>query len=344
LTSPLPSRRTAAAWIVSLGITVAIFAWLFSQVSPREILAAARRLRPELLVAYVALMLTGVVVRALRFWFLLRGAVPVRLLLPITLARNLFIDLLPARLGELSYVYLVVRKGGRTLEEAMASLVLTVLLDVLALGPLLLAALVVLGRDAGSDVPVRVLFVLSLLLAGIAYVTLVAIEPIGRLLARWLARRKGREWRQRAAGSLERLADSVARGRAAGAILPAFGLSLLVRLCKFGSYYLLVLAVLMPLGYSAEAVGFFRVFLGTLAAELAAALPVHGIGGFGSFELAWAFSFTQLGFAREDAIASGVIAHAISQVLEYSMGSLALLWLSRATLDHPNARRRAAAD
>ncbi|HAK56071.1 MAG: hypothetical protein QF463_01365 [Vicinamibacterales bacterium] len=84
-----------------------------------------------------------------------------------------------------------------------------------------------------------------------------------------------------------------------------------------------------PLGYTAAGLGFFRVFLGVVSAELAAALPVHGIAGFGTFEAAWAMAFSQLGFSREEAIVSGILAHAVSQVVEYCLGGCALLYVMR---------------
>ena len=77
--------------------------------------------------------------------------------------------------------------------------------------------------------------------------------------------------------------------------------------------------------------GIFRIFLGVVGAELAAALPIHGIAGFGTFEAAWALSFSQLGFSTEHAIMSGILAHAVSQLVEYSLGSGALLYVMRPT-------------
>ena len=94
-------------------------------------------------------------------------------------------------------------------------------------------------------------------------------------------------------------------------------------------YYFLVLAIFGGLDLDVSNTGFFRIFLGVVSAELAAALPISGVAGFGTFEAAWAFSFTQLGFERNDAIISGILTHGVSQVVEYSMGALALLLVMR---------------
>lgn len=94
-------------------ITVAAFSYLLSQVDLRQMREAVARMEVAPLLAFVALLLTGVVARALRFWVLLGRTVSLRLLLGIVMVRNLFVDLLPARLGELVYVYLLTRRGGR---------------------------------------------------------------------------------------------------------------------------------------------------------------------------------------------------------------------------------------
>ncbi len=117
--------------------------------------------------------------------------------------------------------------------------------------------------------------------------------------------------------------------RRRGVFLSVLATSVLVRLCKFASYYFLFLAVMAPYGYTMASVGFFRVFLGVVGAELSAALPIHGIAGFGTYESVWAFTFTRLGFNREHAIISGILAHGLSQVVEYAMGGVALMWLMR---------------
>jgi uncharacterized membrane protein YbhN (UPF0104 family) len=133
----------------------------------------------------------------------------------------------------------------------------------------------------------------------------------------------------RIADKLNDTAGQLRDTRDRGVFLQVFGISAIIRLCKFGSYYALFLAVMAQYGYTVGTSGFFRVFLGVVGAEVAAALPIHGIAGFGTFEGAWAFTFTRLGFSREHAIISGILAHAMSQIVEYTIGVAALLWLMK---------------
>jgi uncharacterized membrane protein YbhN (UPF0104 family) len=322
-------------WIVSASLSVGLMWYLLSQIDPREIGRALRGIDHRALVGFAIATIVGVAARTTRFWVLLQRRVRWTFLAGVTLARGLFIDLLPARLGELSYVYLLTTRAGRPVEEGVSTLVLSVLFDLVALGPLVVLAVIVVG--SGEVLPVGWLVALSVAMVALAYVAIRLAEPI----TRWMADRMGRG---RPEGRLHNLAaklrlTSTALGQihGRGVFASVLGISTVVRLAKFASYYFLFLAVMAPYGYTTASVGFFRVFLGVVGAELSAALPVHGIAGFGTYESVWAFTFTRLGFDREHAIISGILAHLLSQLVEYAMGAAALLWLMRPSRGAPAA-------
>lgn len=306
-------------------VTVGVLAYLLAQIEPAELLAAARGMTPRHFCAFLALLLAGVAARVLRFRLLLGPPIRLSLLTGIVFVRNLFVDLLPARLGELSYVYLLTTRAKRRLEEGLASLILSVAFDVMALAPLVVLALLVISSDSTVSGPWLGAAALGLGLLAFGGARLAG--PIGRRVAQMVAPAAGSATGRRAAlGTLIRksalaLDDAWTRGVA----VPVLAVSIVVRLCKFGSYFFLVLAIVGPRDEAAANLEFFRVFLGVLGAELAAALPIPTIAGFGTYEAGWTVSFVQLGFSREDAIITGVIAHAVSQVVEYALGGLALL-------------------
>ena len=315
------------SWCVAVVVTGGLLGYLVSQIEPAELVAAARGMTPRHFWAFVALLLAGVAARAVRFRILLGPAVPMPLLTGIVLVRNLFVDLLPARLGELSYVYLLTSRAGRRIEEGLASLMLSVAFDLVALTPLLLLALLTVG--SGGAVPVPWLAAAALVLGLVALAGARVAGPLGRAVASVVAPEDGPLTGRRAelGALIRRTALAIDDAWARRVAIPVLAVSIVVRLCKFGSYFFLVLAIMGSRGDPAVDLGFFRVFLGVLSAELAAALPIPTVASFGTFEAAWAFSFTQLGFAREDAIVSGVVAHAVSQLVEYALGGLALLAL-----------------
>ena len=312
-------------WFLSLAITVTIFGYFFQQVDLSEIFSTARQLTPRFVIWFVVLLLIGSGASALRFWVLLNRSVSIRVLLAVTLARNLFVDLLPARLGELSYVYFVTHRAGRPLEEGIASLLLALLFDIVALAPLLIIAVLTVTNQLPTGWIILASLVLAVIALGIIWIS----GPIAMLVATGLDNSRQGSQRAWIVMKLRETAKALARAQERGAFLPVFGLSIIVRLCKFGSYFFLVLSIMEPLGYTADSLGFFRVFLGVVSAELAAALPIHGIAGFGTYEAVWSFSFTRLGLSQEHAIISGILTHAISQVIEYALGACAFLYLMR---------------
>ncbi|MCZ7598113.1 MAG: lysylphosphatidylglycerol synthase domain-containing protein [Gammaproteobacteria bacterium] len=103
-------------------------------------------------------------------------------LFPVVVVRNFFSDMLPARIGTLVYVYLVTNRLGIPFGAAASSFALAFVFDILALAPLLLAAIVLAGA-AGSLDPV-VLAAAAALLFGISVGVLMALPMLARTAAR----------------------------------------------------------------------------------------------------------------------------------------------------------------
>jgi hypothetical protein len=311
-------------WAVSLGVSGGLLTYLFASVDRGMLVAAARGIAVSPFLAFIGLFLVGVLARACRFWLLTGRTVPFPLMAGITIVRNLFVDLLPARLGELSYVYLLTTRAKRSPEEGVATLGVAMLLDLVALAPLLFLALLVVGRGGTSSSAVLIALSVALALGGYGAVRWAG--PVSRAVADRLAL-GGFRIATAVVPRLRLIADSL--DRSVHVLPAALALSFVVRICKYGSFYYLFLSILLPLGYTADALGVPRVFLAQVSAELAAALPVHGIAGFGTYEAAWSFTLERFGFPREHAVITGFLSHVISQILEYVLGSLALIWLLR---------------
>lgn len=314
-------------WLISLLVTCVIFWYLLSQIELTQLIDAAVSMDPTYLWMFTILLLLGTVARAIRFWLLLGRSVSVSLLILITMSRNLFIDLLPARLGELSYVYLLTKRGGKATEDGLASVFLAILFDLIALAPLLLLAILMVG--SGNNASRTLLATLAVMLGIVGFSVMRLVVPVGNWAAAQITVNGSSSWSAKAVRLIKRTVEALREVQHRKIFARVLLVSMVVRLCKFGSYYFLVLAIMTPLGYPIAVLGFFRVFLGVVSAELAAALPISGLGGFGTFEAAWTLSFSQLGFSTEHAVLSGILAHAVSQIVEYVLGIAALAYLMR---------------
>ncbi|HSD10270.1 MAG TPA: lysylphosphatidylglycerol synthase transmembrane domain-containing protein [Candidatus Binatia bacterium] len=316
--------------LASLALTAALCFVLLRRVDVRELADWLVRVDRRYYAVYVVLSFAGLLARAFRYRLLLGrtvGFVPLAL---VTAARNFLVDLLPARIGSLSYVYLLTRRFGAPLDPVLSSFILTFLYDLLAMTVLLGVALVLeLGRfEAGAT-----LGIVTAIFAILVVAVFIRLAPSLRFAAARL-HLVARPWARSVALRLDDVADEVERSGGARQTVVLTALSVLIRLLKFAAYWSLLLGVVREHGLAAADLPFWKVFLGIAGAELSATLPIHGIAGFGTYETAWALGFTRLGLSSRVAILSGFATHLLSQLYDYSVGlvalAIALAWSRRA--------------
>src|SRR5262245_40441808 len=277
-------HRGLVRWAAALLVSAAILTYLFTTqgADPRALVPLVRAISVSGLVAFVLVSAAGLVLRALRYRLLLARPVPLWPLLLVTAVRNMTVDLVPARAGAAaSYLYLVTARLGLPLEAGVASFALSFILDTLAVAPLLILALLVVGN---APLPPGVLVAGSLVILVGSVAALWALAPLLRAGAAGASRLPG------PAGRLTPLfhaaAGEVERREVARTLVPALGLSLLLRLAKYGAYYCLLQALLASQGWSWGSLSFLRVFLAVAGAEVAASLPLPTIMSFGPYEAA----------------------------------------------------------
>jgi len=324
-----PARRTPRGlWRLLLGLFVsgAILVYLFAAqgADPRALVPLVRAISLPGVVAYVAISAVGTILRALRYRLLLGRPAAIWPLVLVTMVRNMAVDLVPARAGAAaSYLYLITSRLGLPLEAGVASFALSFILDTLALAPLLVLALVVVGN---TPLPPVVLVGGSLVILLGSVAALWILAPILRLAAAAATRLPAAV--HRVVPLLRAAAVEVEQRERVRTLLPALGLSLLLRLTKYGAYYFLLLALLGAPDQAGLQLTFLRVFLAVAGAELAASLPLPTIMSVGPYEAAGAAGFAfWLGLPRELATLAVTAFHGLSQVHDYGLGLLALVWI-----------------
>jgi hypothetical protein len=320
----------SASWIrplTSLALSATLCFLLLRQIDLRELADWLLRVDGRYYAGYVALAVAGLLVRSWRYQMLIGRWVGFLPLVLVTAARNFLVDLLPARIGSLSYVYLLSRRFGVPLEPVLSSFVLTFLYDLLAMTLLVSIALTLqLGRfESGIT-----LGLVAALLAVVVVTVFLRLEPVLRHVA---ARLRARDRGEALASRLEEAAREVSRAGGVGKVAALMALSVVIRLLKFAAYWSLLLGVVSEHDLGARDLPFWTVFLGISGAELSATLPIHGIAGFGTYETAWKIGFERLGVSPRVAILSGFATHLLSQIYDYSFGlvalGLALAWSKR---------------
>lgn len=316
-------------FLISLICTVAIFIWIFSKIDLVDVKDLILNADKGAVIGFFIASLATSFFRAWRYSVLL-GAVgyspKILSLYLVTLVRNLFSDLLPARIGTLMYVYLVTTRLGVPLGAASSSFALAFIFDFVALAPLIVLATFSLSAD--SLISPTWLLIGGLVFALVSVVALLCLPKVIKFALRLFQNDKFRGLGKVLAGPLDQLDQALTKTLEAKIYFQALVLSIFVRLGKYLTLYLLLYAMLKPIGYTFETLQFSKVFIGLISAELAASLPISGPAGLGAYQGAWALAFQLLGFTEALAKSTSVSHHLFTQAYGYSLGLLAMLIIS----------------
>ncbi|MFH0908816.1 MAG: lysylphosphatidylglycerol synthase domain-containing protein [bacterium] len=334
--------------VVAVAVSVFVLALLLQLVGgagdlATHLVAVLKSASMPLLAAYAACMLAQSVWRAIRYGVLLRaaGVEPAPgfgHILLVTLSRNMFVDLLPARVGELSYIAMLNRGYHVRGEACVSSLGISVLFDFVAL--LFIVAGLLLVELFTGPLPVWLLYVTVILAVVVTTGLLLVFRAYGAVLqsVRSVLARLPPGSREAAppgshlqslrlglCGFLEKIGGAIESTRRAGVLGKTLVLSLLVRVFKYGGYYFCFLAVARAAFPDMAAVPAWKVLLALLSAEAASSAPVPSFMSFGSYESGGTAMWTMLGFPAADSAVCTLALHVCSQIVDYGVGGLALM-------------------
>lgn len=341
---PGKQRIVTPLRVVSFLAGVVVLVLLLRQVDFGELGRLLFQARMEWVLLGGAAYLVKSSLRARRTASLLQGARPRFLpMLRLSLASSLAGQILPFKLGEIVYVYLLRREMKSPITEGVSSLMLIRIFDLLGIALLFIGAAVVFGLPPGfSNYLTYIIAFVALLLAFLAAAAAVLralpfltsrAPELGRRL-RWTERRdRAAGWLERKSprarelagrmftrmeGSARRLAGSLRayRGRQ---IAGWFALALLEWLANLVVYHCLLHAIgLAPHPFDTAAAVTF--------AALASVLPVNSLGSFGTQEAGWTAGLMLLGYDASTAITSGFATHLLQLGYNLLLGGLA--WIS----------------
>jgi uncharacterized membrane protein YbhN (UPF0104 family) len=278
--------------LLALLITLLFLLLFFLTVSPQDLVADLGRFSlSELLLSFLFYSLSQLV-RALRWWLVLK-TVPLRHVLLINSANVFLNNLLPARTGEVSWFYYC-RRAGVSLPRSLWSFFLARLFDLMGMVALLLITFLALRRP-------------DLLLPGA--VLLVAVPLLlpeaGRVLP--------------GGGRLGELKSFLRENFTLFLSLGMFALSLLALFFKFISVYLITSEL--------WGMGPLRSLMAFAGGELTTVLPLHGIGGYGTYEAGFLIPLKMVGVELETALKAGLVAHSFLLVSSALWGLPSIVFL-----------------
>ena len=243
----------------------------------------------------------------------------------ITLCRNMFVDMVPARIGEASYVLMLNRGYRVPVSACLSTLFISVVLDILALAAILIALVMASLLSASQfEVSIGNALVGTSLIMLVSGFLIYAAVPVSQWLAR-VINFTGIRMLQRFAQFLVDVALSIRRVQRREILSLTFLQSLGIRILKYGGLYILFIAVTTGSFYEFSTLPWWQVLPAFISAEAAASLPVPTFMSFGTYEGGGVLAFSVLGFSPADILMLMFVIHLISQVVDYSLGGLGLL-------------------
>ncbi|MCI5146707.1 MAG: hypothetical protein D3923_14580, partial [Candidatus Electrothrix sp. AR3] len=323
--------------LLSLGISLILLGLLLSGISDSTELA----FRPRLvaLLSNTSLLCIGLYVltsfsqtffRALRYQLILQHAQGEELpgffhLFIVTMSRNMFVDMLPARLGELSYLAMLNRGFKVGADACLASLALSFVFDLIALACMLLGIMGFQLLCADFQPWLISIFVLIL---GISGGILACFFPVLQGLNRWLVTfSPSNPWLANTMSTITALladiATSLMQARQARMVGRLLALSLCVRIFKYLGLYLLFLGVVQSFPDINREIS--SVLMALISAEAGSALPIPSFMSFGTYEAGGALALIVLGAAKTTSVLVMLALHIWSQVVDYGLGIGAMI-------------------
>jgi len=266
---------------------------------------------------FILLVLLGAFMRAYRYFLLLDKKISLRDLFLITLVRNFAVDLLPARSAALLFYTFLTRKQGVDYEEGASSFVVAIFYDVLALA-VMLAGLALFLK---GGMPRGVLYWGLVMLFSLSAAFIVFFHHVLALMLKIGFIQRIEKLRQ----VLTKVQYYLQGHQSSGERLKLFSLSLLIRLGKYISLYVLFWGVVR---IAVTPHTFSQFCFGMAGTEMSSMLPIQGIGGFGTWELAFSIFFKSFSIPAGDPFLTGLVIHVTTQVWEYMVGLAAFLYLS----------------
>ena len=335
--------------IITLGVsavcTVALLTAVAAETSVDQLMSIFRNTDRSLLGSYAVLSFAALLIRAFRYRLLFEAfgsqdSNPRQYkfsdMAAITAIRNAVVDMVPGRAGEVLTIYFF-KQISVPIITAGHSIVALFILDAAILS--FLVALVgvfsififggVFPDPATGAAPASHLIILlaAIPLCVAAFWLFYRLDSVVSVIAR-------RFFPRHTAGPVQhpvlvRFCQDYSALRSSGRLVPLAGATFILRLLKYSSLYLLLLAVVAQWGLSPADISFPAAFVSFVAAEGVATLPASGLFGFGAYEGVWGVVFSYLGLKSVPVFSVIFAVHIITQVVALFLSLIGFGWISR---------------
>lgn len=234
---------------------------------------------------------------------------------------------LPARSGELTYVYLVKKYLGQRLSIGFSSLIIVRILELVTLLMIIITAGMIMAlRKVSFMGNYQWLLMGSLLsLSIMTLFYLPALIKAGENILKNLSRKISSGFVSRQINKLRELFLEIhSELHQRGSTTPLFSTAM-YSLMIWITLFLMFAAVLRSLGVN---VGIDMIIIGSIGAIAANALPINAIGSIGTLEAGWTAGFVAVGVDFKTALTAGIVMHALVIIAGGILSLLAWIYLN----------------
>jgi len=312
--------------IITILLTIALVWFLINQIDDLDKLHTLYKIPATIILLTFFIYTFTYLLRAIRWKILLPSRKLTLLdLSAVSSIHILFNNLLPGRIGELTYPYLLKNKFQIPLEESMATLIIARIFDLISIILIFLISVLSFPSNIFS---VFQKYNYLAIIALIASVTILVFLPdIFSLISKSLVKISKTGYLKES-NYINLLIDKIFeftkhlnRIYSPLVYLKVLTVSLLHWSCTFGICYLVIYGIMNELGKETEILSVSQVVFGTAAAELSTVLPIHGLAGFGTFEGFWTAAFVLIGIDQSLAILTGFGYHILFLIYSIILGA-----------------------
>lgn len=293
--------------IISILITSVIIILFFTQISLKDLYSILKKTDPLWALLGAGFYILATFFRALRFkWLIYTREIPINELFKISVFYNFSIMILPSKLGELSFPYLLNKISGRSITEGLASLIASRIYDFFILLVIFLITFPSFQAYFKTSSFFNYLtLIISIFLIFILFFHIEKLlQVISTLLKMLSQRRVFKNWRswQWIKKKINEFAEDFYAIKAKKNKLKVLSSGLMSWILIFLTFYSFLrgFGINLPL---------LNVVFSSSLAIMTSAIPLGAIGNWGMLELGWTAGFLIAGLSREDAIASGFAVH-----------------------------------
>ena len=279
--------------LLSLFIAAIILYVLLSQISLNDLYALFITINPVWTGLGAAGYFLGLLFRALRFkWLIHSKAISLSELFRITTFYHFSLMVLPSKLGELSYPYFLNKIGGMNMTEGLASLITSRIYDLFII--LLIFFFASIGFQSFFKNNLFLILLLVCLLITFIFLAFFYTSTCLRWISNILEKiskvthsgnSKSFLWVQR---KMNEMAEDFYAIKDQKSYLPVS----LTSLASWGMIFWTFYAFLRGFGIG---ISFLQMIFGSTVGVIANALPISGIGNWGTLEAGWTAGFLMVG-------------------------------------------------